>query len=79
MSLIRPVDVRFVDFVAYACASELIQKQIRDVEYGATKKGLGLEDVKSIVIPLPTMKEQSRIVEMLQRRLSVANKFYKPT
>ena len=38
---------------------------------GATKVGLGLDDIRSVPIPLPPLAEQIRIVAEVERRLSV--------
>jgi len=71
VALVRPVMTEVVSFIAHAIAAESIQAQIRERQYGATKIGLGLEDVKSICISLPPLVEQRRIVAEVERRLSV--------
>ena len=70
--LARPVIPEISHFMGYALASQPGQKQIEERQYGATKKGLALDDVKELVIPLPPLAEQRHIVAEVERRLSVA-------
>jgi len=57
-------------FVAYALHSDAGQRQFKTGEYGGTKQGLGLGEVKSVEIAFPPSEEQNRIVEGLDRELS---------
>src|SRR5262249_53437790 len=54
VALIRPktsmVHPRFLAFVLH---SEVGKNQFKNQEYGGTKQGLSLDDVKSVVVPLP--------------------------
>jgi type I restriction enzyme S subunit len=68
--LIRPLPAIFAKYIAYALTSEVVQIQIRNRQYGVTKKGLGLEDVKSLSVPFPPMIEQLHIVGEVEQRLS---------
>lgn len=47
--------------LAYALYSELGQLQFKAGEYGGTKQGLGLDEVKSTLIPVPPIAEQGAI------------------
>jgi len=47
------------------------QKQFLDLQRGATKVGLGLQDIRAVEIPLPPMNEQAEIVLRLRRTLQV--------
>jgi type I restriction enzyme S subunit len=71
VGLVRLVFAELLQFVAWALASESVQVQFLKKQYGATKLGLGFEEVKSIHIPLPPLAEQRRIVAEVERRLSV--------
>jgi type I restriction enzyme S subunit len=62
------------NFIAYTIASEIIQKQINRKQYGATKLGLNLDDIKSITLPIPPLEEQNRVVAEIERRMSVIQK-----
>ena len=46
-------------------------KQLETWAYGAGKPGLSLEQVRNLVVPLPPLAEQTRIVAEVERRLSV--------
>jgi type I restriction enzyme, S subunit len=72
VGLARLREPEYVEFVAYALASEIGQKQFREKQYGATKLGLNFEDIKSLEIPLPPLEEQRRIVAEVERRLEAA-------
>jgi len=77
VGLVRLEEPNFVDYIAYALASEIGQKQFREKQYGATKWGLNFEDIKSLELPLPPLEEQQRIVQTVERRLSVADEIEK--
>ena len=55
VGLVRPVSVEASSYVAWSLASESLQSQFGDKQYGATKKGLNLDDLRSLVIPLPPL------------------------
>jgi type I restriction enzyme S subunit len=52
-------------WLAYCVLSRVGQEQFSVELYGGTKDGLGLEDIRSLVVLLPPMTEQRRIVELL--------------
>jgi type I restriction enzyme S subunit len=47
------------------------KKQLESLRRGATKAGLGLDDIRSVYIALPPLCEQHRIVVEVDRRLSL--------
>ncbi len=47
------------------------KKQLELLRRGATKAGLGLDDIRSVYIALPPLTEQRRIVAEVDRRLSL--------
>jgi type I restriction enzyme, S subunit len=49
------------------------QDQLQKLQRGATKVGLGLDDIRSVDVPLPPVKEQQAIVAEFERRLSNVN------
>jgi type I restriction enzyme S subunit len=71
VSLIRPLEIALSRYLAYALESDIVQSQIQKKQYGATKKGLGLEDVKSLTLPFPPPDEQNRIIAEIERKISV--------
>lgn len=72
VALARPVSLVNSSYIAYyLCASEGGWGLFKKRQRGATKAGLGLDDIRSIPVPLPPLAEQKRIVEEVERRLSV--------
>ena len=49
-------------FVGYALRAASLQTQFRLALYGGTKQGLGLDDVANLLVTLPPLSEQVRIV-----------------
>ena len=49
------------------------RKQLADAAYGAGKPGLNLENIRSVVVPLPPYAEQKSIVELIEEKLSVVD------
>ena len=52
-------------FLAYVLHSEVGRTQFKTNEYGGTKQGLGLGNVKSVFIPVPSLEEQRLICTCL--------------
>jgi type I restriction enzyme S subunit len=70
VALIRPNRTAVIPrYLAYALHSEIGRIQFKSVEYGGTKQGLGLDDVKSALIPIPTRSEQTAICAELDATL----------
>ena len=57
-------------FLAYALHSEAGQSQFKTSEYGGTKQGLGLGDVKSVAVPVPPLDEQGLICSFLDSEVA---------
>lgn len=72
VGLVRLKNPDYVDYVSWALASEIGQKQFRAKQYGLTKVGLNFDDIRSLEIPLPPLEEQRQIVAEVERRLSLA-------
>jgi type I restriction enzyme S subunit len=58
-------------FLAFTLRSGIGQSQLKTSEYGGTKQGLGLGDVKDVCFPLPPHDEQQKIILHLDARLAV--------
>jgi type I restriction enzyme S subunit len=70
VALIRPKrDMIQPRLLAYVLHSEIGRTQFKNNEYGGTKQGLGLGDVKSVFLPVPTLKEQSEICTYLDEEV----------
>ena len=74
ISLARPVEVVDSSYLAWFLASEQGQTQFQKLQRGATKAGLGLDDIRAIDVTLPSLKEQGVIVDDVSSRLSVIDK-----
>ena len=70
VALVRPkpkmIEPRFL---AYVLHSEVGRTQFKTSEYGGTKQGLGLNDVKSVFITVPLLSEQGAICSVLDTEL----------
>ncbi len=72
VALARPVPAANASYVAhYLSAAEGGWGHLKKLQRGATKVGLGLDDVRSVPVPLPPLAEQARIAAEVERRLSV--------
>ena len=58
-------------FVVHAINSDVVKPQINLITKGVAQMKVSLGRFSSIAIPLPPLAEQKRIVEELERRLSV--------
>ena len=75
VALARPVSTISPSYLAWFLSSqEGGQKQFLKLQRGATKMGLGLDDIRAVNVPLPPLPEQRRIVTELERRLSLCDK-----
>ena len=62
VALIRPKQAMIQPrFLAYVLHSEVGRTQFKTNEYGGTKQGLGLGDVKSVFLPVPPLEEQRTV------------------
>ena len=66
VALVRPNQkVIYPRYLAFVLHSEIGRIQFKMGEYGGTKQGLGLDDVKSTFVPLPPIMEQRVICSHL--------------
>lgn len=74
VALVRPKKNQVLPrFIAYCLHSRIGQSQFKTTEYGGTKQGLGLDDVKNVWVPIPTYSEQENLVKALDLQLSNLN------
>jgi hypothetical protein len=59
-------------FFVHLINSPFMRRQIQQITRGVAQKKVSLDRFRSLVIPLPPLKEQWRIVEEIDRRLSLA-------
>ena len=71
VALVRPkpkmIEPRFL---AYVLHSKVGRTQFKTNEYGGTKQGLGLNDVKSVFVTVPSLFEQRAICSTLDAELT---------
>jgi type I restriction enzyme S subunit len=70
IALARPVEGIDREYLAWFIASTDGQAQLRELQRGATKVGLGLDDIKAVDVPFPPLNEQRRIVAKIELLLS---------
>jgi type I restriction enzyme, S subunit len=58
-------------FLNAALNSESVRKRVKGMVHGVGRPRLNLGEIRSIVLPLPPLAEQIRIVAEVERRLSV--------
>lgn len=72
VALARPTEVLVSEFLYWFLVAEAAgRKQLNAAAYGAGKPGLNLDNIRSVVIPLPTKLEQTEIVNRINSILSV--------
>lgn len=54
----------------FIVAEAVGRKQLSKMAYGAGKPGLNLENIRSVLVRLPRLLEQERIVELIEAKLS---------
>jgi type I restriction enzyme S subunit len=70
VALARPVKAINPRYVAWYLSSDMTQRQWGEQQRGVTKLGLGLDDIRSVEIPIPPLAEQERIVAAIEVQFS---------
>ncbi|MFA0821927.1 MAG: restriction endonuclease subunit S [Methanomethylovorans sp.] len=74
IALARPVQNLNPKYIAYFLHSQTGgKKQFEKLHRGATKIGLGLDDIRSIAVPLPPLPEQQEIVRRVDALFDFAD------
>lgn len=74
VALCRPMQEIVPKYLYWFIVAEAAgRKQLADAAYGAGKPGLNLENIRSVVVPLPPYSEQQVIVELIEEKVSVAD------
>ncbi len=74
VALCRPTEEVWPEFLYWFIVAEAAgRKQLTEMAYGAGKPGLNLENIRSVRVPLPSLKDQQEIVELIESRLSEAD------
>ncbi|KNY28987.1 hypothetical protein [Pseudobacteroides cellulosolvens] len=74
IAVVRLNDSRYSKFVAWFLKSETGRKRLLAYQRGATKKGLGLDDIRDVLITYPEVHVALKIVQEIESRLSVCGK-----
>jgi type I restriction enzyme S subunit len=73
VALVRLVDSAVARYVySWIISPSGGRKMLEAAAYGAGKPGLNLENIRELVVPLPPLAEQRRIVDDLEAKVSVA-------
>lgn len=70
VALARPKNDVYAEFLAWYFVSDVGLQQMQNKQRGATKIGLGLQDIRSIILKIPTIPEQHEIVRLIDDLLA---------
>lgn len=79
VALARPKDNLYAEFLAWYFVSDVGLKQMQNKQRGATKIGLGLQDIRNIILKIPTLPEQHEIVRLIDDLLARERKAQQAT
>jgi type I restriction enzyme S subunit len=72
VALCRPIESVSTEFLYwYLIAETFGRKQLNELAYGAGKPGLNLNNIRSVKVSLPCLKEQKQIVLQIRNLLSI--------
>ncbi|MGO4621312.1 restriction endonuclease subunit S [Ensifer sp. 2TAB8] len=66
LALLRLKDGRAAPLIAWYLVSEEGQSQLHKNNRGATRAGLGLDDIRQVAVPYPPLEEQHEIVRRIE-------------
>ena len=66
VALARPIDPQLSPYLAWFVTNPSAQEQLGLFDRGATRAGLGLKDIGAVLVPLPPLAEQRRIVARIE-------------
>lgn len=70
VALARPKNDLYAEFLAWYFVSDVGLQQMQNKQRGATKIGLGLQDIRSIILKIPSIPEQHEIVRLIDDLLA---------
>lgn len=79
VALARPKNDLYAEFLAWYFVSDVGLQQMQNKQRGATKIGLGLQDIRSIILKIPTLSEQHEIVRLIDDLLARERKAQQAT
>lgn len=77
VALARPVVTIMGKYLSWLLSGDFAKEQFKALQKGATKAGLGLDDIRSINFGLPSLQEQHQIVSEIESRISGLEKLAK--
>lgn len=78
LALVRPIKEINAEFLAKCiCSQNVGILQVNALKRGATKAGLGLDDIRSLAIPVPPLSEQQQIVAIVEQLFALADNIEK--
>jgi len=66
VALARPTEAVVPGYLAWFIAGPNAQQQLGLLDRGATRSGIGLKDIEGLIVPLPPLAEQRRIVAQIE-------------
>ncbi len=73
VSIIRTIEENTRQYLHYCIISEYFQRKIMDVQVGISREGLSKRVLKDLLIPLPPLAEQYRIVEKVDHLIALCD------
>lgn len=73
VSIIRLIDVRLKEFIHSSLISPYFQQLIQDVQVGISREGLSAVKLSHMLIPIPPIREQERIIAKLKGLMQFCN------
>ena len=77
VALARPALEGMGLYLAWLLSGDFAKEQFKTLQRGATKVGLGLDDIKAIQFGLPSIQEQHEIVKCIEEKLNAIEKLNK--
>ncbi|WP_313952577.1 restriction endonuclease subunit S [Accumulibacter sp.] len=74
VTIIRPFSTNIVPFLHSVLTSELVQRNVVNVQVGVSREGLSIGKLAQFVIPLPPLAEQQRIVAKVHELMTLCDR-----
>tara|TARA_R110001583_G_scaffold18601_1_gene73824 strand:+ start:14408 stop:16150 length:1743 start_codon:yes stop_codon:yes gene_type:complete len=79
VALARPVKRVMGKYLSWLLSGDFAKEQFKALQKGATKAGLGLDDIRSISFGLPSLLEQEQIVQEIESKIAGIDRLKKET
>ncbi|AWY00767.1 hypothetical protein A8139_12880 [Marinomonas primoryensis] len=79
VALARPVQRVMGKYLSWLLSGDFAKEQFKALQKGATKAGLGLDDIRSISFGLPSLLEQEQIVQEIESKVAGIDRLKKET